>query len=353
MSAAVVVVILLLLCCFSSSDSEDVCDQYAAVGGDAIIPLKHKRTGSDNLKWMKDSEVILYWRNGKYVTKKSGDIDKDGSLKLTNVTKADAASYRPEVYRSDGTSPGVLPSTRLCVLEPVQKPQVKVTCKGTKNEPKAEFTCTPAQKNTTVKFEWLQKDTVVGKTPTLKVDASKPGTEAVTCKVSNQVSFAISDSVTHNCYKSGIIPEKLFGIDIWIIVGGGAGIVLLLIILVIICCLRARRTKRMRLKDEEELRLEFSRPEQHPQYSHPADRHQQHQHRHHHHHQHHQQPAGHTGPRQHRSKQHRNQPLPRTPDQANGAPQPSPRRAAQPPKPANDEQPPPLPQPRKKAPRKV
>ncbi|XP_054864104.1 T-cell surface antigen CD2 [Amphiprion ocellaris] len=358
-AVAVVVLLLLLLCCFSSSDSADVCDQYAAVGDTVTIQLKHKRTGSESLKWMKENDIILYWRNDKFITKKQGDINKDGSLKLTNVTKADQASYKPEVYKSDKTSVGTLPSTRLCVLERVRKPQVKFTCKELKKVPKVEFTCI-AEKNTDVQLEWLQNDKVVGKTSTLKLNVTKAENEAVACKVSNRVSFMISDSVTHDCYKSGGVtfPEKLFGIDIWIIVGGGAGIVLLLIILVIICCLRARRKKQMRLKDEEELRLEFTRPEQHPQYSHPADRHQHHHHQHHQHHQHQhrhhqQQPAGHTGPRQHRSKQHRNQPLPKTPDQANGVPQPSPRRSAQAPKPANDEQPPPLPQPRKKTPRKV
>uniref|UniRef100_A0A3Q1FMV1 CD2 molecule n=1 Tax=Acanthochromis polyacanthus TaxID=80966 RepID=A0A3Q1FMV1_9TELE len=327
-------------------DSKDVCDQYAAVGDSVTIQLKHKWTdsGENGLKWRKNSDYIIYRKKQTFVTKKSGDIDKDGSLKLTNVMKADEANYKPEVYNTDGMSAATLTNIRLCVLERVQKPQVKFMCQGSKKE-NVEFTYLD------VKFEWLQKDKVVATSSTLKRESAKVENEVFTCNVSNEASFAISESITQNCSKSGItFPEKVFGIDIWIIVGGGAGIVLLLIILVIICCLRARRTKRMRLKDEGEFRLQFTRPEQHPQYSHPADRHQHHQHQHRHHQQ---QPAGHTGPRQHRSKQHRNQPLPKTPDQANGAPQPSPRRSAQPPKPANDEQPPPLPQPRKKGPKKV
>ncbi|XP_051797739.1 T-cell surface antigen CD2 [Acanthochromis polyacanthus] len=352
MSAAAVV--LLLLCCFSSSDSKDVCDQYAAVGDSVTIQLKYEWTdsGVNGLKWWRDYDNIIYRRGQKFITQKTADIDQgNGSLKLTNVMKADEGGYTPQVYKPDGTSAVTLTSIRLCVLERVQKPEVKFMCQGSKKE-NVEFTCTPDKKDLDVKFQWLQKDKVVATSRTLKRESAKVENEVFTCNVSNEVSFAISESITQNCSKSGGItfPEKVFGIDIWIIVGGGAGIVLLLIILVIICCLRARRTKRMRLKDEGEFRLQFTRPEQHPQYSHPADRHQHHQHQHRHHQQ---QPAGHTGPRQHRSKQHRNQPLPKTPDQANGAPQPSPRRSAQPPKPANDEQPPPLPQPRKKAPKKV
>ncbi|XP_070814269.1 T-cell surface antigen CD2-like [Chaetodon trifascialis] len=211
------------------------------------------------------------------------------------------------------------------------------------------------QQNRDLKFEWLQDNKLLEnqKRQTLERTIKDVGAHSISCKVSNSVSFLISE-VKHNCTQPGFdLPELIPGIDtLWIIVGGGAGVVLLLIIIIIVCCIRNRRKKRMHVKDEEELRLGWTNVnQQHPpqQHSHTPGQH------HHHHHSHHQQqPAGHTGPRQHRSKQPRNQQRPRAPDQPNGQPQPSPRRPVQVSRPADttdDEKPPPLPQPRKKAPK--
>ncbi|TKS66487.1 hypothetical protein D9C73_000543 [Collichthys lucidus] len=108
--------------------------------------------------------------------------------------------------------------------------------------------------------------------------------------------------------------------------------------------------------DEEELRLGWTNPNQqqqqqhhHHQHNHPPNQH----HHHHHHHQQQQQPAGHTGPRQPRKKQQHNT-RPRAPD-PNSQPEPSPRRQGlslpKPPESVDGEQPPPLPQPRKKGPK--
>ncbi|XP_039648624.1 immunoglobulin superfamily member 8-like isoform X2 [Perca fluviatilis] len=97
--------------------------------------------------------------------------------------------------------------------------------------------------------------------------------------------------------------------------------------------------------DEEELRLAWTNDQQHHQHNHPSDPR---------HHRCQQQPAGHTGPRQHRSKQQREQQQqhPRALDPPGAYPEPSPRRLPQAPRPVDktdDEQPPPLPQPNKKA----
>ncbi|KAF1371803.1 hypothetical protein PFLUV_G00272890 [Perca fluviatilis] len=139
--------------------------------------------------------------------------------------------------------------------------------------------------------------------------------------------------------------EKLLGSNTWICVGAKGGVVLVLIIVVIVCCVRSKQKKRMQLKDEEELRLAWTNDQQHHQHNHPSDPR---------HHRCQQQPAGHTGPRQHRSKQQREQQQqhPRALDPPGAYPEPSPRRLPQAPRPVDktdDEQPPPLPQPNKKA----
>ncbi|XP_008290610.1 T-cell surface antigen CD2 [Stegastes partitus] len=349
--ASVSAVGLLLLCCSVLADSEDACDQYAAAGKDVTIPMKYKL--SEKFKWKFNSEVIFYKAKDSIIGTTNYSVDPDGSLKLAAVTKDNEGIYKPEVFGADGKALLNVEGIRLCVVERVRKPSVIQKC----SEKTVVFTCTAAKGDAHVKFEWLRDNKVEAKTPTLTLNTPKVENQAFICNVSNEVSSAVSDPITQNCYKSGLLPDSLFGINIWIIVGVGAGLVVLLIVLVIVCCIRARRTKRMRLRDEEELRLEFTNPDQQQQCHHHTDRHQrphQHQHQHQHRHQHQQQPAGHTGPRQHRTKQNRSQPpQTRAGEPPNGVPQPSPRRPAQAPRPPSDEQPPPLPQPRKKTPRKV
>ncbi|XP_055021890.1 serine/arginine repetitive matrix protein 1-like [Boleophthalmus pectinirostris] len=144
------------------------------------------------------------------------------------------------------------------------------------------------------------------------------------------------------------------------ILAGGGGLVLVLIVATIVCCSINRKKRRMHIKDEQELRLQLS-----------TENYQNHQctnqrgHAHSHVAAPSQRPtpsprpntaaphgpmsAGHTGPRPPRAGRNR----PRPPDPITGQPLPGPRRLpetgqTQIPSVNDDENPPPLPQPRKK-----
>nr|QIQ49653.1 CD2-like protein [Oreochromis niloticus] len=358
--ASAVTIAAFLLCCFFVS-STGGCDQYAATGSSCTVSLKYKLKESDNLRWSRDTSVIFYRRNKKVTIGKDDDIDASGSLKLTQLTKDKSGNYTPEIYNADGQNVKDLPSTRLCVLDHVQKPKVTVRCTGDKA--KVTFTCNVIKSENNFPIKWFIVDKKMAEKETGK-ELTRPVKDVLNarffCNVSNHVSAEISQPVQQDCIKSSF-PETLFGISIWVFVGGGAGIVLVLILIVIICCIQTKRKRRLRLKDERELRLQWASQGQQQHHQHHHHHHHQHQHpnqnhsdQHHHPHHHQQQPAGNTGPRQNRSKQPRTQQRPRAPEPANGQPQPSPRRATQASNPAGnggEEQPPPLPQPRKKTPK--
>ncbi|KAG7503205.1 T-cell surface antigen CD2 [Solea senegalensis] len=367
--AATSEITLLLLCCFiiSTTDAQDKCDHYVTVGESFTVTLKnHRLSDSEKLKWLKDNTLIVdrkAARNGaepRFSKGSKDDIDQNGSLKLKKINKDQAGKYTPEVMSADGISIKDLESVHLCVMDRVPEPKVQTQCQS---QAKAKFTCS-VKPASDIKYEWLlNNQTMKGqKSPTLIYNTKNLGTDSFRCKVSNQVSSLTSDSVPDPCYKpSFVFPKQFLGYSIWIFVGGGGGVVLVLIVVVIVCCVWAKRKKSLQIKDEEELRLRWGSPTQEEQQQQQQQQQQRHHHHshppnhpHHHHHHHQQQPAGHTGPRQHRSKQHLDPQYPRAQNPASGHPQPSPRRPAQAPRPPvneNDEQPPPLPQPRKKGPR--
>ncbi|XP_027147410.1 uncharacterized protein LOC104931475 isoform X2 [Larimichthys crocea] len=352
--AAVAPVTALLLCCsfFASADSTDSCSHYATTNEDFIVPLNHELQKSERLSWKHDASKIYDSIRDRAMKRK--DIFANGSLKLTKVNKSSEGLYTPEVFTLNGEAVPKLQTIHLCVLDRVPKPTVTITCPKPTS---VKVTCTVKDPKG-IQFAWFKNDKPSEKKEKdsiLVFKAEDVETVSFRCEVSNKASSQKSDPVTQSCFSSGItFPEELFGINIWIIVGGGAGVVVLLILIVIICCIHNRRKKRVQLKDEEELRLGWTNPNQqqqqqhhHHQHNHPPNQH------HHHHHQQQQQPAGHTGPRQPRKKQQHNT-RPRAPD-PNGQPEPSPRRQGlslpKVPDSVDDEQPPPLPQPRKKGPK--
>ncbi|KAM6893252.1 uncharacterized protein cd2 isoform 1-T2 [Lycodopsis pacificus] len=343
--AAVSTISLLLLCCFaiSSTDSEEKCDYFAGTGANFTVPLGIAIDKSDRLRWKHNNKVILDRKVGKFIEGKKELISEDGSLKLTNVIKSNAGSYVPEVLNKDGKTKRIFEVKLLCVIDPVPKPVVTTTCKKTTPISEAQFTC-KVHTTTNHTFAWLRNNVLeTEKGDTLIRPADKVKTDSFSCRVSNRVSVMTSEPVVQICIdnKASFLPDTIFGINTWIIVGAGGGVVLLLIIIVIVCCVHTKRKKRMQRKEEGELRLAWTNDQhKHHQHNDPQG-----QHPHHHHHPH-QQPAGHTGPRQQRSRQQH----PRNPDQPSAHPQPSPRRPAQAPRPPgniDEDQPPPLPQPRK------
>ncbi|XP_044200724.1 T-cell surface antigen CD2 isoform X2 [Thunnus albacares] len=350
-------VALLLLCGFTVSltGSQGECKINAVEGQNVTVPLDYKLQNPHTLKWRRNDTIIFYQRGETIVIKTPGvEVNKNGSLKLTNLKKNNAGTYTPEVHKDDGKSAKEFNPINLCIFDSVPDPVVTIEC-SKPTSTMVTFTCNVGKHQAQgLTFKWLKNKKEMtetkemkGKPQILKQKAEDVEKDSFECKVSNPASSKTSKAFQHECTSS-----KLFGLDFWIMVGilgGGGGLVLLLIIIVIVCCIRARKKRSMKVKDEEELRLGWTNPEQqqhhHHKHNHPPG--------HHHHHHHQQQPAGHTGPRQHRHKQHRD-PRSKVPDIPNGQPQPSPRRAPQAPRPVDnvdDEQPPPLPQPRKKAPR--
>ncbi|KAM4538125.1 uncharacterized protein V3H82_023895 isoform 3-T3 [Fundulus diaphanus] len=331
------------------------CDQFAATGRSFTVSLGYTLKKTDTLRWKFNDTIIFYTKPSGVIKGKKDDINADGSLKLTNVRKNQSGLYSAEVFDQSGREQ-TRRTIKLCVLDPVKKPKVEATCED-KN---VIITCIPGQQPKDVEYRWLKNGVEMKKETKLsfEVKAAETKADKFACKFSNKASSEVSDAVAHNCTKTAIpgLPDELWGIPIWYILGGGGGIVLLLIIIVIVCCVQTRRTRKLRLKDEEELRLEWTNTEQHHHHHHhlpPLPNHPPPHHPHNQQQQQQQQQApGNTGPRQSRSKQNR-QPRPKAPE-PNSQPQPSPRRALQAQKHANDadeEQPPPLPQPRKKGPK--
>nr|XP_043905728.1 uncharacterized protein si:ch211-132g1.1 isoform X1 [Solea senegalensis] len=342
------------------------------------------------------------------------DIDQNGSLKLKKINKDQAGKYTPEVMSADGISIKDLESVHLCVMDRVPEPKVQTQCQS-QAKAKFTCSVKPASdikyewllNNQTMKGQ--KSPTLIYNTKNLGTDSFRC---KVSNQVSSLTSDSVPDPCYKPSF---VFPKQFLGYSIWIFVGGGggrfcstvwfhvsicyirlccltllplhfvrvlsgkserkviwlkclhvllllsSGVVLVLIVVVIVCCVWAKRKKSLQIKDEEELRLRWGSPTQEEQQQQQQQQQQRHHHHshppnhpHHHHHHHQQQPAGHTGPRQHRSKQHLDPQYPRAQNPASGHPQPSPRRPAQAPRPPvneNDEQPPPLPQPRKKGPR--
>ncbi|KAM7375030.1 hypothetical protein PAMA_014220 [Pampus argenteus] len=340
MMLKMVAVALLLLCFGLASADSKKCDISATEGQTIAVPLNYKVTSI--FKWIHNDKTVFRRTTARIIHGDANDIFQNGSLKLINLDKKKSGKYSVEVY--DGSGEKAFSETiNVCLLDKVPNPEMTIKCSVTH----VTFSC-KVDKVEGLQFAWIKNGLVIkDKNSTLKLKAEDVKDDFFQCKVSNAASSQTTKAVKHTC-----ISSKLFGLDFWFMVGilaGGGGLVVLLIIIIIACCIRARRKNHMKFKDEEELRLDWTKSER--------DHHHQHQHNHpsgQHHphpHPHHQcQPAGHTGPRHHRSK---NQSAPHSKLSAppKSRPQPSPRRAAQRPAPVattDDEQPPPLPQPRKK-----
>uniref|UniRef100_A0A668TMB5 Ig-like domain-containing protein n=1 Tax=Oreochromis aureus TaxID=47969 RepID=A0A668TMB5_OREAU len=208
MASAATIAVFLLCCYFIvSSGSQADCNVYAATGSNFTVQLKHVLKDSDSLRWFKNKKVIFLRKSKLVIRGKNDDVDSNGKLKLTQLTKDKSGRYRPEVHREDGTSAVDLPSVRLCVLDPVQKPKVTVTCDKTK----VTFTCDAGQ-NFPIKWFMDNKNGPENETgKELKRPVKDVLNARFSCNVSNPVSSEISQPVQQDCIKSSF-PETLFGV---------------------------------------------------------------------------------------------------------------------------------------------
>ncbi|XP_076735880.1 uncharacterized protein LOC143414887 [Maylandia zebra] len=199
MSSSSIITAVFLLCCLAngSTGSRDDC-VYAATGSSLTVPLRYELKESDNLKWFKDTSVIFYRRRKQVIMGKNDAVDSTGSLKLTQLTKDKSGRYKPEVTSEDGMNVGDLQSVRLCVLDRVQKPSVTMTCTDSDS---VSFTCNAGQKDNTVRFEWTSAETQLEETGEILIKRAVDVVNTpVVCRVSNPISFAISDPVIQNCF---------------------------------------------------------------------------------------------------------------------------------------------------------
>ncbi|XP_038835806.1 T-cell surface antigen CD2-like [Salvelinus namaycush] len=321
--------------------SADSCDYYLQPGTDFSIPLKYTDLSSKEITWKHNEKVILKRKNGMFKPGKAEDILDDGSLQLKGLALANKGTYKAEVFNSDGTS--ILErSFSLCMK--VSKPSVEITCSAKY----ITFTCILTNTEG-VTFKWSKnRQPINEKTKILTIGLIElKELDAFTCSAVNEVSTETSDIIKPTCNavsKSGD-RHSLFGFDFLTMVGilaGGGGLVLLLIIITLVCCCLSRRKSQTRFEEERELRLAPLTKTQHPYHpegqtkhpSHPEGQKQR------------QRPPGgappgSTGPRPTARASSQAAPQPRA--QARG-------RLPQTPMDDDEEQPPPLPQPRKKGP---
>ncbi|KAK5614948.1 hypothetical protein CRENBAI_008524 [Crenichthys baileyi] len=335
--ASVSAVSVFLVCCFAVVSQG--CDQFVAVGQSFSVPLGYTLKPTDSLKWKFNNNIIFYKRSETILSATRFDINANGSLKLTNLKKDQAGVYTTEVFDHSGRS-RTTKSTNLCVLDPVKKPTINVTCR----DPDVIFTCSHDQQPDGARYKWFQNEMLIinetkislkrNKTETknfnfsckveneISAEKSDPltnicfGTDPVkkpeikatckdseviftcfaaqqpadarykwllngneisnetkislrttaesknltfSCEVYNEASSENSDSLTHACKGPTFLdlPEKLFGISIWVFIVSGAGFLLLLIIIVVGCCLRCKRKRRE--DDDEELQYRPAR----------------------------------------------------------------------------------------------
>ncbi|XP_030602432.1 uncharacterized protein LOC115792150 [Archocentrus centrarchus] len=204
MAPAATIAVFLLCCCFiASTDSQDVCDLYAATGTSVTVALKYTLKESDNLKWLKDATVIFMRRNKKVIIGKNDDVDSTGSLKLTKLMTKNRGRYTPEVHGAEGVSAGDLQSTRLCVLDRVQKPTVRMRC--TDSDTNVTFNCSVGQNE---KIEWfMDGEKLAENERTLTRAAKDVANTRFSCNVSNAVSFEISLPVQQTCFKHSPVQK--------------------------------------------------------------------------------------------------------------------------------------------------
>ncbi|KAG7463638.1 hypothetical protein MATL_G00178810 [Megalops atlanticus] len=320
---------ILFLCSFAPVKLNDPCKLE---GEPETITLGYKGlTEKHHLIWKHNGKTIFERRKGKIKPGQESDISTDGSLKLKNLKISQEGDYKGEVFDEDGKSITIT-TKRVCVAERLSMPQVVFDCN------KSIVKCT-VKKSTNITIEWKINDKIQSgqDKEEIQFDPKKiKSSDVYSCTVKNRASKATTNEAT-TCTGTtpegkANIPEKLFGLDFWLMVGilaAGGSLLLTLVTVLMICVCRRRRQGEKRLRDEEELRL-ANLTQQHP----PA------------HHGHPAHPKGHPG--------HYAHPHSVGQGQGNAPALPKPRaqsRPRPPQPPMEDDEPPPRPQPRKKAPR--
>ncbi|XP_036431411.1 carcinoembryonic antigen-related cell adhesion molecule 21-like [Colossoma macropomum] len=231
----VAVLFLCSLIIFTFKDCS-ACDYNAEEGDSLTIPLQFQSFDKNHyLRWVHNS-MILYKRT-KEKTYGRGNVTKDGSLLLYNVSSESKGEYRAEVYEMDGRQI-MSQSVILCVYAKVPKPTVNVTC----HNKVATFSC-DVEDNTGLSFSWYLNENDMDQneqTFSLKVEDVE---NYIQCAVNNQVDSKISDVVLVHCPD----PAEWIGLAILVLVGALS--VMMMIILVICVCQCCKLKKHLQYEE--------------------------------------------------------------------------------------------------------
>ncbi|PWA32289.1 hypothetical protein CCH79_00013146 [Gambusia affinis] len=199
----------------ASKEAQHRCDRTLAVGQNFSVPLDNKGKSFETLKWKLNTNILIHKKQEKFINGKADDVNKDGSLKLTNLKKNQSGLYISEVFDKNGKSLA-LKSMNLCVLDPVKKPKLTATCQDLK----VKFVCNLGQQPPDATLEWLQNKKKIASRlrNVLEKTIAELKEDTIVCKVSNDVSSEESNAISHSCGSTSIpgLPDELWGIDIWV-----------------------------------------------------------------------------------------------------------------------------------------
>ncbi|KAG5261990.1 hypothetical protein AALO_G00290860 [Alosa alosa] len=226
----------------------------ALEGASYTITLNSPQQDEDMLVW-KCNDKLTYKRR-KGIVNPTANVDKQGSLTLTNISKSMAGKCKAEHYNNNGQSIKTH-SVILCVLSKAPVPKLEVECSSSGV---ATLRCEPKSFPKDIKFSWVHNNKELpDKTNPLK-PPKRGEKDSYKCRLSNSLNKQDSNEEIISCGGSAGSQDGnlLFGYNKWvmigIIAGGGFLLLVLIVSLIAICCKNHRRRKR-RLRDEEELRL--------------------------------------------------------------------------------------------------
>lgn len=93
------------------------CDFHKPIGGSVTLELQHTVKSDQVIRWTHGGRILIELRGKKKLRNDDNnniDLLENGSLKLTNLTKAEGGSYKPEVFL-DGKAVEGLKTIDLCL----------------------------------------------------------------------------------------------------------------------------------------------------------------------------------------------------------------------------------------------
>ncbi|KAL6481396.1 hypothetical protein MHYP_G00094760 [Metynnis hypsauchen] len=248
---------LLFLCVLVIFHIEDcnACDLTATVGDSLEIPVKVPSPQNDEIKWIRNKEIILRRKKGKITFGKPENVNENGHFIIKNADMTHNGTYSVEVYNA---TTGILKTSKtamLCVYEMLPKPVVNITCEKEKVVIKCEV-----QNNKGQIFIWYHRgEKTTQNEQTFRTHDVK-NNDNLECEVEKPAKSPRSDAVSLVKCTSESKSEKktLFGFDFRIMVGilaAGGVLVLVLMIVLVTCACQSCKRQEKRLRDEDEFRL--------------------------------------------------------------------------------------------------